>query len=140
MNTCVDYSLYREDVKITNPDMTHAIAEEFPKFSKIQSVFINAPEKFGVCLVPEAEKLCVDRFGPGRGLAFFPAPGDAPEKRKKTENRTKGNPVTVRMDDELYLAAVSLKTDKSYPSMQALIEQAVREFIERNTTPGRHEK
>ena len=138
MNTIVNYELYRSDVGITNPDMTHAVAEEFPKFSKIQSVFINAPDKFGVCLVPEAEKLCVERFGYGRGLAFFPA--SEPEKKKKTENRTKGNPVTVRMDDELYLAAVSMKTNRSFPSMQALIEQALREFIERNTATGRHER
>ena len=63
-----DYEKYRNSVRISNVQMTEVLREAFPSFSKIQASMVNAPEKYGLCLTPEAEAVLIANFGYGDGL------------------------------------------------------------------------
>jgi len=88
-----DYSKYRDYIGITNPEMTKALHAVYRGFGRPASSFVNNPERSGVCLLPEAEALLVNTFGPGPGLAsleFTPEVLKAnPPKKRRVENRKK---------------------------------------------------
>lgn len=146
-----DYKSYRKAAGITNPDMTRAVAGLFPDYSKVQSTMVNAPEKYGVCLLPEAERLLCDLWGPGPGLASVPfEAGDEdpdlrilkapPPKKKKSDRRKKKNAVIFRMDDALYRRALLLKEQSGCASMQELFETLLLDCLERAAAGGKHLK
>ena len=66
-----DYRAYREHVEISNNDMTATVKEVFPAYTKITAAMVNAPDKYGVGLMEEAEQHLVDTYGIGPGLQFF---------------------------------------------------------------------
>ena len=131
-----DYSAYRSHVGITNPEMVKAVQDDYSAFNKIAASFVNHSNTFGVCLLPEAEKSLVDRYGPGPGLASIPfsAPAEEQEKplRKRQDKRRKRNRITFRMDDELWSKALELKDAAGVFTMQELFEiilkQAIRDW------------
>lgn len=59
-----DYTLYREQQGISRSEMREAMRDKYPMFSKVVMAMIEAPEKFGVCLTPEAEQHLISTFGP----------------------------------------------------------------------------
>jgi len=126
-----NYEEYRDHVGITQSIMVSLLRPYFPSFTKSIAAICNKPHKYGVSLCPEAEAVLIETFGPGPGLAHPDADCDLPMPKRRRENRTRGNRITVWMNDELYLRLISLKTTNEFPSIQALAEAALRDFIER---------
>ena len=106
--------------------MVKALRPHFKSVTKSILAIVNNPKKYGCCLTPEAEQILVETFGSGPGLAH------RKYKRKRQAKRAKGHTVTVRMDDDLYLRLMSLKTDGEYPTTQALAEALLRDSLERD--------
>ena len=127
-----NYTEYLDNAGVSQKVMIQILRQYFPSFTKSICSIVMRPKKYGVSLCPEAEAVLVDVFGMGPGLARPDLEVETPVPKRK-ENRTKGNRVTVWMSDDLYLRLVSLKTDKEYPTMTALVENAIREFIYKNT-------
>ena len=121
-----DYKAYQAHVGITNPEMTDALQEVFPSYNKVCGTYVNNPEKYGVCLLPEAERLLLKTFGPGPGFASLPW---QETKKKKSDSRRKSNAVTVRMNDELFQYAKAAKDETGCDSMQALFEFLLVSYI-----------
>ncbi len=121
-----DYKAYQAHVGITNPEMTEELQKVFPSYNKVCGTYVNNPEKYGVCLLPEAERLLLSVFGPGPGFASLPW---KEKKQKRSDKRRKSNSVTVRMDDELFQFAQAAKQEAGCESMQALFEYLLVAFI-----------
>ena len=120
-----DYEQYRSATGISSLMMVSALKPRFRSITKQILAIVNHPETYGVCLVPEAERLLEKTFGPGPGLAYQSA------KRRGTRARRKGHALTVRMGEDLYLRLMSMKTAGEFPTTQALAEALLRESIER---------
>ena len=121
-----DYKAYQEHVGITNPEMTEALQKVYPSYNKVCGTYVNNPKKYGVCLLPAAERLLLATFGPGPGLESLPW---QEKKKKKSDKRRKGNAVTVRMTDELYQFAQAAKQEACCESMQALFEYLLIAYV-----------
>lgn len=119
-----DYEQYREHTDISSLTMVKTLKPHFRSMSKSIMAIVNNPKKYGCCLTAEAEQILVDSFGSGPGLAHR-------RFKRKRYTRSKGHAVTVRMDDDLYLRLMSLKTDGEYPTTQALAEALLRDSLER---------
>ena len=130
-----DYSSYREHVGITNPEMTKALHSVYRGFGRPAASFVNNPERSGVCLLPEAEVLLVNKFGPGPGLAsleFTPEVLEAnPPKKHRPDCRRKSCRITFRMDEDTYKQAIQLKESAGALSMQELFEILLKDAIKR---------
>lgn len=120
-----DYEQYREHTDISSLMMVKALKPTFKSVTKSILAIVNNPKKYGCCLTPEAEQILVDTFGSGPGLAH------RKHRKRRPAKRSKGHAVTVRMDDDLYLRLMSLKTDGEYPTTQALAEALLRDSLER---------
>jgi len=121
-----DYVAYRDHTEISSIDMVKALRPRFRGFTKNIMSYLNQPEKYGICLTPEAEEIIVNTFGSGPGLAHRKF------QKKRPERRTKQNRMTVRIDDDLYFRLLSLETvGETYPTMQAVVEAALRDFVDK---------
>ena len=125
-----NYVEWLEATGITQKIMVQILRPYFPSFTKSICSVAMKPKKYGLSLCPEAETVLTETFGPAPGLAYPPDSGDMPVPKKSRENRTRGNRITVWMRDDLYMRLISLKTEKDFPTMQALAEAALMEFIE----------
>ena len=132
-----DYNAYRAEKGISNSDMIAAVRTQFPKYSKVQQSFVAAPQKYGLCLLPEAEYTLVDHFGFGVGLSivddgsYEPKHLAPPEKKKP--NRKKPHRYTVRLSPELNARVCELMARLKTKTMQDLIEDALTYYVERST-------
>lgn len=117
-----DYPKYREAVGVENKQMTELLCKHFPNYSKIQSAMVNAPEKYGICLSPEAEAILVANFGPGPGL-------NLKVKKKSLVKRNKSNRMAVRLDDQTYGMVKVKMAEMGLKSAQKFIEHSVKEMI-----------
>ena len=117
-----DYAAYRDHVKITNVDMTKTLHESYPAYTRIAATFVNKPEKYGVCLLPEAEALLVETYGEGPGLATA-------KKKKRPEKRRKSHCISFRMTDDLFASAQELMEYTGAFSMQELLEIVLKHAI-----------
>lgn len=122
-----DYKAWQAHVGITNPEMTETLQEHYPSYNKVCGTYVNNPEKYGVCLLPEAERILLAAFGPGPGFASLP--WKEKQKKKRSDRRRKTNAVTVRMDDELYQFASAAKDETGCESMQALFEYLLISYV-----------
>jgi len=125
-----DYKRWCASVGITIPVMTRYLSMMYPLFSRIGASMINAPEKYGICLLPEAEDKLATTFGTGDGLAWVELIRER-IRAKRDEHRKKGHRITVWMSSDLYFRLLSLKTSEPYGTFQALAEAALVQFIER---------
>ena len=123
-----DYAKYRDSVRISNVEMTDALSEAFPGFTKIQASMINAPAKYGVCLTPEAETYLVNVFGYGDGL-------NAKRKKNRQVKRSKSNRMAVRLDDPTYDMVKEKMAQMGLKNAQDFLELAVK-----NITGGFNEE
>lgn len=146
-----DYRSYRDYTGISNADMTAAVRKEFPLFTKITAAMANAPDKYGVCLLPEAEQNLVEIYGPGPGLQSVPFEGEAPDGKqeqakkvvpiraaRKQQKRAKPNRITFSMTDEVYSRVLDRKQQDGFASMQELIETLLLEYLNAKEK-GKHE-
>lgn len=117
-----DYARYRESVGITNVQMTEALSEVFPKYSKIQSAMVNAPEKYGMCLTPDAEAVLISKFGVGTGL-------NAKKKKNSKVKRNKSNRMAVRLDDPTYDMVKIKMAEMGLKSAQEFMEYSVMKML-----------
>lgn len=117
-----DYSKYRDSVGISNVEMTETLSEAFPKYSKIQSAMVNAPEKYGLCLTPEAEAVLIAKHGSGDGLNTKP-------KKKSKVKRNKSNRMAVRFDDPTYDMVKNKMAEMGLKSAQEFIEFSVKKVL-----------
>lgn len=92
-----NYTEYRDAVGIKNVDMIRAVRTVYKKYSGATNAMVNHPESYGVCLLPEAEKLLADRYGYANGLN---AVKEKPVK--KAAIRKKPNRLSVYLTDEMY--------------------------------------
>lgn len=126
-----DYSSYRDHVGITNPEMTKALHTVYRGFGRPAASFVNNPERSGVCLLPEAEALLVNKFGPGPGLAsleFAPEVLEAnPPKKHRPENRKKKNRISFRLDETELEKAEDLREAYGAMTWQELFEKILRD-------------
>ena len=118
-----DYVRYREEKGLSNNQIIRTIAERYPGYTKIQNTMINNPQKYGICLLPEAEKLLVDKFGEGEGIKLNGV------KRSESQ-RKKSNRLVVRLNDEMYNRVRDLMLRLRYTSVQAFLEDALTAMVE----------
>ena len=85
----MDYNKFRKKQGIDNNAMIDLLSKHYPSYSKIVQSYINHPEKYGVRLTAEAERIVREAF----------APKTATERKVK---RNKNNVLLVRLDDAAY--------------------------------------
>lgn len=110
-----DYNCYRMEKGLTYGDIISAIQPRFEGYGKSQTSFVCNPSRYGVQLLPEAEKLLVEKFGYGNGLSI---------KKRRKENRSKQNRYTVRFDDETN-GKIQAEMERMQCTAQQFFERAV---------------
>lgn len=118
-----DYVRYREEKGLSNNQIIRTIAEGYPGYTKIQNTMVNNPQKYGICLLPEAEKLLVDKFGEGKGIKLRGV-------KRSESRRKKSNRLVVRLNDEMYNRVRDLMFRLRYTSVQAFLEDALTAMVE----------
>lgn len=112
----MDYNKFREKHGIDNNAMIELLMEHYPSYSKIVQSMINHPEKYGVRLLPEAERKLKEHF--------------APKGEKKPEvKRSKGNIMLVRLDDASYDMAKDKMREKGFQSVQDFLEEIIKRGV-----------
>lgn len=129
-----DYNLYRSEKGISNNQIIRIVSKEYRGFNKIQCSMISNPEKYGVCLIPEAEKLLIDSFGEGSGLlstVHGTQLGDTAESvRKKKPVRSKPNRLVVYLNNELNIRVRELMYSLKFDTVQDFLESALAAMVE----------
>ena len=118
-----DYIRYREEKGLSNNQIIRTIAEGYPGYTKIQNTMVNNPQKYGICLLPEAEKLLVDKFGEGEGIKLRGV-------KRSESRRKKTNRLVVRLNDEMYNRVRDMMFRLKYTSVQAFLEDALTAMVE----------
>ena len=118
-----DYIRYREEKGLSNNQIIRTIAEGYPGYTKIQNTMVNNPQKYGICLLPEAEKLLVDKFGEGEGIKLRGV-------KRRESRRKKSNRLVVRLNDEMYNRVRDLMFRLRYTSVQTFLEDALTAMVE----------
>ena len=114
-----DYEKYRNSVQISNVQMTEVLKTVFPSFSKIQASMANAPEKYGLCLTPEAEAVLIANFGYGDGL-------NTKLRKNGKVKRNKSNRMAVRLDDPTYDMVKDKMAEMGLKNAQDFLELAIK--------------
>lgn len=117
-----DYIRYRNEKGLSNNQIIRTVAEGYPSYTKIQNTMVNNPQKYGICLLPEAEKLLVDKFGEGEGIKLHGA-------KRSESRRKKSNRLVVRLNDEMYNRVRDLMFRLGYTSVQAFLEDALTAMV-----------
>lgn len=120
-----DYILYGDSCGIKQRDMVSVIKSRYPFFGKSQMSFACNPERNALQLIPAAEEMLVDKFGPGPGLSISPKLAH----RRHTEHRKKANKLYVRVDDHLRSQIQTIYERMCFASMQDLLEAALGDFV-----------
>lgn len=118
-----DYVRYRDSKGLTNSQIVKAVSAAYPGYTKIQNTMVNNPDKYGVCLLPEAEKLIVEAYGEGDGIRI-------PGVKRRDCNRKKNNRLTVRLNDEMYNRVRDLMFRLRYDTVQDFLEAALVSMVE----------
>lgn len=111
--------------QIMHADAVDAIKEKFPGFDKSAFSKVCNPEKYGIALVPEAQKILHSKF---------PVLAREAQKRPTSKRKTKHRLtryVKCRLTDEDF-EALQLKLSASGGTAQAMLTQAIRDY----TTKG----
>lgn len=116
-----NYNVYKTEVGISNADLIKTVAEKFPSYSKATNSMVCNPEKYGVCLLPEAETYLVQKFGGSYGLSISP--------KRREANRKKGNRLVVRVDDDLSYKIHALMAELHYSTVQDFLEDALKSMV-----------
>lgn len=108
-----DYRQYREDVGIKNADMIRVLKTKYRRYGGATNAMVNNPDTYGVCLIPEAEKLLAERFGYGKGLGY------AKERPvKKAAIRKKPNRLSIWLTDEKFDEFRKTMQEKGFETVQ----------------------
>ena len=85
------------------------LTKKYPKFSKVTASMVAHPERYGVCLTPEAKAYLKEMH---------------PEIKKPC-HRSKGNRVSVRLDDWSYLRFRKAFEESGEKSVQDYLEKII---------------
>lgn len=118
-----DYVRYRDSKGLTNSQMVKAVSTSYPGYTKIQHTMVNNPDKYGVCLLPEAERLIVEAYGEGEGIKL-------PGAKSRDCKRKKRNRLVVRLNDEMYNRVRDLMLRLHYDTVQSFLEAALSSMVE----------
>ena len=99
---------YKAENDLTNNDIIDLVKPEFPKFSKVAMSMVNKGT-YGVVLAPQAVKILN-------------------EAHPTKDNRTRGNRITVWMNDYLYSLLLS-KCESESRTMQDVAEMAIYTYL-----------
>lgn len=121
-----DYELYAESCGVKRPALISAIQAHYPHFGKMQMSLACNPERNALQLIPAAEDILVDKFGPGPGLGISPKL----HRRKYHENKNKPNRLCVRVDDNLRSQVQDVYDQMCFATMQDFLEAAIAEFCQ----------
>lgn len=120
-----DYNSYRLSKNLTNRDIISCVRSKYPSYGKMQNSVVNNPERNGVCLLPEAEKLLIQKFGYGPGLL-----ARRPSARNHG-NKDKPNRYSVRLSTELSQRVEQVMDYLCFTSKQDFIEAAIVQMCDR---------
>lgn len=109
-----DYNTYIESAGISGGAFTRAIHAKYPGFSKIGKSMVCNPERYGVCLIPEAEAQLLAAFGDHPGLSAN-AKRVSPRPRPA---RTKPNRLVVYLPDDTNARLRALMQRRGYATVQ----------------------
>lgn len=122
-----DYGKYRAALKLSNNDIISAVQQKHPGFTKIQCAMINNPNRYGVQLTAEAERLVADKFGYADGLSVKP-------KKKREVKRAKTKRLSVRLDDASYDRVKNKMQQEGSESVQSFLEKLLKEATKEERT------
>lgn len=111
-----DYGKYRAALQLSNNSIIETLKPKYPGFSKIQCSMINNPERYGVQLLPEAERLLVAELGYADGLSVK-------QKKKREVKRAKSRRLSVRLDEASYDRVKSKMREEGSESVQSFLEK-----------------
>lgn len=123
-----DYALYANSCGIKQNDMVRIIQRNYPHFGKPHMSLASNPARNALQLIPAAEDLLVEAFGPGPGLSISPKL----VSQRSHGNKNKPNRLYLRLDDALRSRVEAVFKAMCFTSMQDLLEAAVSEFVERH--------
>ena len=112
----MDYNKFRKKHGIDNNAMIEVLREHYPSYSKMVQSIVNHPEKYGVRLLPEAERKLREAFG------------TAPRKNHKVK-RAKNNALLVRLDDKAYDMVKDKMREKGFQSAQDFLEDMIKKGV-----------
>ena len=112
----MDYNKFRKKHGIDNNAMIAVLREHYPSYSKMVQSIVNHPEKYGVRLLPEAERKLREGFG------------TAPRKNHKVK-RAKSNALLVRLDDKAYDMVKDKMREKGFQSAQEFLEDMIKKGV-----------
>ena len=121
-----DYSLYGNSCNIMQKDMVAVIQKEYPYFGKMQMSLASNPQRNALQLIPAAEDMLVEAFGPGPGLSISPK---LTRKGRYHGNKLKPNRLYVRVTDRMRQELQELFELMGFATMQDMIEAALNEFL-----------
>lgn len=121
-----DYEKYREKVGISNKQVITTLKRRYDGYGKATNSMINNPDKYGLCLLPEAEQLLATKFGYNEGLNIFVPVTEA----KKKHRRKKRNRLVVYLDDDMYKKAMELKDRLKVNTNQAFLVTVLSGVVE----------
>ena len=111
----LNYKNYLAEKGIDNNAAIAVLEEHYPKFTKVQASMLSNPERYGLCLLPAAEKVLFTKFGP-------PA-----KKSRSAARRTKPNRLVVYLDDDRYRKLIAAKGEASNQDyIAALLERELK--------------
>ena len=119
-----NYAEYREAVGIKNADMIRAIRVSYKNYSGATNAMVNNPERYGVCLIPEAEKLLAANFGTGKGLDYR---NEKPVR--KACLRKKPNRLSVYLSDEMYKEIVAAMKRDGCQTVQEFLYRLLEDYL-----------
>ena len=121
-----DYSAWRISTQTTNAQMIDTLKTRFKRYSKSTQSMINNPERYGVCLIPEAETMLVANYGIGRGLDVVPKEIQAFAKPKQ---RTKPRQMSVYVTNEMYEDIRELMEAQGFATMQDFLMNLINSVL-----------
>lgn len=106
----MNYRKFQDRHNLTNNDIIALVQSSFPKYSKVQHSMCCQPDKYGVKMLPAAERLVREKYAP-------------------RPNRKKSNHVSCRLDDKLYKRFSDFLKSRNI-SMQDLLEEIINAYLE----------
>lgn len=119
-----NYAKYRDSVGIKNADMIRAIRGSYKNYSGATNAMVNNPERYGVCLLPEAEKILVANFGSGSGLDY-----KAEKPIRKACLRKKPNRLSVYLSDDMYRQIIAVMHEDGCDTVQEFLYRILEDYL-----------
>lgn len=119
-----NYAEYRKAVGIKNADMIRVIRSSYRKYGGATNAMVNNPENYGVCLLPEAEKLLVAHFGYANGLS------EVKEKPvRKAALRKRPNRLSVYLTDDMFMQIRDTMKLQGYETVQDFLLKILTDYL-----------